>query len=440
MMRKILVLVISIITAILVSTPIYILEESFNAAYSNDTRAIATRELTRIKEILRADLQSALNYAQFLEIIIQQNPDFDEIDFEVYAEMITDKNAFIYSAVFAPQGIVTYVYPENSSLKSFKGDNLLTNPDKRSRSLYALKNRTAVVQGPTDEAGKLIVYNRQPVFVGDVFFGFVSIAVDFKELFETHEIEMEKENILYGLQINSELNEEKNSFRWGSRTIFENKPLTEVLELSGEEWVLGAYPVGGWEKRPEGALPIHLPFYIVFIVVFLLTYQVNSIYLKRRHEAFYDGLTQTMNKRHIENYIKKQLRDRTDIDLVLLIDLNDFKEINDKYGHMAGDYVLAEISERLRAVLRKEDKVGRIGGDEFMVYLPDITSDEHRLTAIHTIREALLEEIVYQGHHFMIEASIGWVFTNQESSFERLYKLADERMYEDKNEAKSYYL
>uniref|UniRef100_UPI0035A0A282 hypothetical protein n=1 Tax=Jeotgalibaca porci TaxID=1868793 RepID=UPI0035A0A282 len=187
MKRKIGSLVISVLVAFLISIPVFILEREFVKEQSKDVRAQASRELTRIKDVMQADLQSALNYAHFLELIIQQDTDFTVEDFQLYAEMIIAENVFVTSAVLAPKGVVTFIYPITPQNQQFLGQHLLNEPEKRLSTQYAVKNRTAVVQGPFEEGGTLMVYNRQPVFIDDTFYGFVSIGVNFYQLLEARD-------------------------------------------------------------------------------------------------------------------------------------------------------------------------------------------------------------------------------------------------------------
>ncbi len=97
-----------------------------------------------------------------------------------------------------------------------------------------------------------------------------------------------------------------------------------------------------------------------------------------RRQATIDSLTGVLNRRAIIEALSEELAraSRTDACTgVLMLDIDNFKHINDCYGHQAGDAVLAEVSGRVAAVLRTYDKVGRYGGEEFLAVLPDCKSD-----------------------------------------------------------------
>jgi two-component system, cell cycle response regulator len=105
------------------------------------------------------------------------------------------------------------------------------------------------------------------------------------------------------------------------------------------------------------------------------------------HLAMTDPVTQLANRRlisdHLSNMIASCVRHR-DHGAVLLIDLDGFKDVNDLYGHEAGDAVLVEIANRLKSIVRSEDVVGRLGGDEFIILLQHLGAEET------TVRESLL--------------------------------------------------
>jgi len=97
------------------------------------------------------------------------------------------------------------------------------------------------------------------------------------------------------------------------------------------------------------------------------------------HLAMTDPVTQLANRRliatHLGNMIASGVRHR-EHGAVLLIDLDGFKDVNDRYGHEAGDAVLVEVAKRLKSIFRSEDVVGRLGGDEFIILLQHIGAEE----------------------------------------------------------------
>jgi diguanylate cyclase (GGDEF)-like protein/PAS domain S-box-containing protein len=128
-----------------------------------------------------------------------------------------------------------------------------------------------------------------------------------------------------------------------------------------------------------------------------------------RHRALHDELTglpnRTLLREHLDRLLALQSRRRNGLTL-LLIDLDRFKEINDTFGHEAGDTLLSVVAERLRRALRESDLVARLGGDEFAVVLPDCgASDAMEVAA--TLRGALSAGIDLRNQTVCVSASIG---------------------------------
>lgn len=131
--------------------------------------------------------------------------------------------------------------------------------------------------------------------------------------------------------------------------------------------------------------------------------------------ALTDPLTQLANRRlllqHLEKLISGNIRHK-DHGALLLIDLDGFKAVNDQHGHEAGDAVLVEVAKRLQSMVRSEDVVGRLGGDEFIVLLHRLGGDERiahdkasRVAEI--LIRTISTPILFNGKTLQVGASIG---------------------------------
>ena len=106
---------------------------------------------------------------------------------------------------------------------------------------------------------------------------------------------------------------------------------------------------------------------------------LNNLIEKRRHEALIDPLTQVWNRRYIVHRLEEEserISRNNGRGVVVLVDLGDFKSINDRFGHAAGDEVLRTAAALMKENVRACDMVGRYGGDEFLLYLPDSTVEQ----------------------------------------------------------------
>ena len=154
--------------------------------------------------------------------------------------------------------------------------------------------------------------------------------------------------------------------------------------------------------------------------------------------AFFDTLTQLPNRRLFNDRLTQSLaraqREQSSLAL-MFIDLDKFKPINDTYGHEAGDSVLQAVARRIESSLRASDTAARVGGDEFLVLLPDLQSKDDALAVAEKIRLALEQPFVTSnGVTLLASASIGIaIYPDQARIQEDLLRLGDRAMYEAKN-------
>ena len=129
-----------------------------------------------------------------------------------------------------------------------------------------------------------------------------------------------------------------------------------------------------------------------------------------QHMARHDPLTALPNRALVLDRLRTSLAGARHDDrqlAVLFIDLDDFKQVNDRSGHPAGDQLLQEVAARMQTSVREADTVGRMGGDEFMVILHDISQPEQATLAAEKIRVALEQPFEWDGRQIRISASIG---------------------------------
>ena len=154
--------------------------------------------------------------------------------------------------------------------------------------------------------------------------------------------------------------------------------------------------------------------------------------------AFFDTLTQLPNRRLFNDRLGQSLarakREQASLAL-MFIDLDKFKPINDTYGHETGDMVLQTVARRIESCLRSSDTAARVGGDEFLVLLPDLQTGANALAVAEEIRLALEQPFVIpSGVTLQVSASIGIaIFPDHAQAEQDLMRLGDRAMYEAKN-------
>ena len=155
-------------------------------------------------------------------------------------------------------------------------------------------------------------------------------------------------------------------------------------------------------------------------------------------QAHHDALTGLPNRELFLERLSGAIgQDRGRV-AVLLVDLDDFKVVNDSLGHGAGDRLLSGVAERLCRVLRPDDVISRFGGDEFTVLLPGITSESYALQVAQRLAESLREPLVLDGERRYVTASVGVSFSGPgEDDPNALLRDADAAMYRAKELGKS---
>src|SRR5690606_24108555 len=133
------------------------------------------------------------------------------------------------------------------------------------------------------------------------------------------------------------------------------------ISLPENDWTIALVPTGGWNRNRRTHSIETLVSYGFILIVFKLVLFFVYQYITKRELSRIDALTRLLNKKTFEQSVKKVLKNSSKTNGLLLIDFNDFKMINDTYGHLVGDKVLVITAERLVRCLKKGDLIGRIG-------------------------------------------------------------------------------
>ncbi len=162
------------------------------------------------------------------------------------------------------------------------------------------------------------------------------------------------------------------------------------------------------------------------------------------HQATHDPLTDLPNRRTFMDDLERVIehaRQRSTNAVVLFVDLDNFKQVNDTFGHEAGDRLLVTVARRLRGCLRPDDTATRLGGDEFVVVFKDISGEAEAARATERIQEALSSPFELDGQKISLTASVGVVLAEPNVrpglQAEDLLREADAAMYRAKRKSKN---
>lgn len=181
---------------------------------------------------------------------------------------------------------------------------------------------------------------------------------------------------------------------------------------------------------------------VVFLFIRWYVARFSQEFYDAANKSKHDLLTGLFNKRSFEEEAKAAIANKkpTEASVLMILDFDNFKHVNDTYGHQIGDEVLKAFGLILERAFRTNDIIGRVGGDEFMVYMPGMSvfslkrADEISQEILHSL--AVLK--VGAAEHFSCSIGIATDFGNYD--FKKLYHLADEALYESKNRGKACYV
>ncbi len=205
-------------------------------------------------------------------------------------------------------------------------------------------------------------------------------------------------------------------------------------------------------EKQFGLGSVSLVMVLFILITSLLVFLFIRLYIMRRYTrdmrrsrqeaslallANYDALTKLPNRNLLQEYLSTQIeKPDTDITLAaLFLDLERFKQINDRYGHRIGDIVLQITAQRIQQCLRKEDIAVRLGGDEFLVLISDFGKPGSVQQIAEKIRSQIEKPIEINQMKLSISASIGIaIYPDQTDDPLQLIHLADRMMYQNKKE------
>lgn len=429
---------ISIVTSVFISSSIFygffIFQKEEIAAESNLEKFQALSKLTDVSNNIEKEIQSSIVYTDFFSIIISHNPDIKPELLEMYASLALQYNKNIKSIQLAPNAIIKIVYPRTGNEAAI-GHDLLGDPARAFFTQKAIEKRTVVLQGPVLAIqGGFLLFNRKAIYIekdqGEEFWGLAVVAIDFDKLIEKYQTSLNDANYLFALRSNNNKVQEN---LFGLFDVFEKRSIIKAINLPETTWELAIYPKNGWKDEKSVFEYFNKFLYFIFIIIFFLLYLTVRNYLEKLSESNKDPLTGTLNRNAIVRVVNKKLTNKENKFAFLVMDINDFKFINDSLGHYVGDCVLIEIASRLDNILRGSDSLSRFGGDEYIVILDNLKKDIVLDKIIKRMIGEIAKPMIIEGHSLQIAVSIGYaVFPIEAASYNELYQIADKKMYDYK--------
>lgn len=410
-----------------------------NVQIQKDRRTIAKLNAVTYGQRIENDIENGIEITDTLkQVLINGNGQI--INFSKIAENLMSYS--IQSVQLAPNGVVTEIYPEEGN-ETGKID-LLKDSKRGEISNYAKDNNITIIQGPIKlkQGGSGLVV-RNPIYLEDkngqeYFWGFTIAVLRVPEIFE------DSTNALSKFKYNYRLSREASVLDKKYVEVDANcdkmiRPVTYNLTVGKEKWKLEIMPRAGWSNSTT----LYLIFFGGLSLVLLLTGLTIVLFLldERRVElkelAHKDGLTKLYNRYGFDEMAEKMIsKNPKEHCVAVLLDVDDFKLINDMYGHAYGDKALISLSENMQKFFPSSALLGRNGGDEFCILLPNCTMEE--------VKESLIEftktpkTFSYKGQTYSFCISLGYAeYPNNAIERSQLMRCADTALYEVKLHGKN---
>ena len=410
-----------------------------NVQIQKDRRTIAKLNVVTYGQRIENDIENGIEITDTLkQVLINGNGQI--INFSKIAENLMSYS--VQSVQLAPNGVVTEIYPEEGN-ETGKID-LLKDSKRGEISNYAKDHNITITQGPIElkQGGSGLVV-RNPIYLEDkngqeYFWGFTIAVLRVPEIFE------DSTNALSKFKYNYRLSREASVLDKKYVEVDANcdkmiRPVTYNLTVGKEKWKLEIMPRVGWSNSKT----LYLIFFGGLSLVLLLTGLTIVLFLldERRVElkelAHKDGLTKLYNRYGFDEMAEKMIsKNPKEHCVAVLLDVDDFKLINDMYGHAYGDKALISLSENMQKFFSSSALLGRNGGDEFCILLPNCTMEE--------VKESLIEftktpkTFSYKGQTYSFCISLGYAeYPNNAIERSQLMRCADTALYEVKLHGKN---
>ena len=415
-----------------------VLYHSYRSNYKQ-VRNVTALNATTYAERLQNDMNRGVAITDTLEeIAISENGKIDNFQ-KVARDLMAD---FIQSIQIAPDGVVTDIYPEAGN-EAGKID-LMHDESRGEICRYGRDKNIVTMQGPFDlKQGGQGIAIRNPVYLegadgSPVFWGFTIVIIRVPEIFTESIQALTKFGYDYSLTKTVSPLSDDTEIVSSSGNIMKN-PITFEFEFCGSLFDFEIMPADGWSHGwnvfPQLFLGICVILLLTGLTVVILVIERHRDTLKKM--AITDPLTGLLNRKGFDEQLKKVMQGDLHIHCVgIQMDIDDFKFINDIYGHVYGDKALRSLADSMKAFFPSDALLGRNGGDEFCILLKNYSYED--------VKEKLQQFTMapktfsYKGKEYPFYISLGYAeYPTFASNRSQLMRCADAALYEIKLHGKN---
>ena len=405
----------------------------------NQRHILAQLNTTTYGERIKNEIAGGIEITDALkQILISENGQIHQ--FNTIAENLMYDS--IESLQLAPNGVVTDIYPDEGN-EAGKID-LIHDKDRGEISCYARDNHTIITQGPFElKQGGYGIAVRNPVYLKDqsgqeYFWGFTIVILRVPDIFSDAIHALSSFGYKYKLS--------KTDTPWSDtyKVVYQsddqiNHTVSYIFTIGDETWKFEITPKNGWRNNT-----LLIIISGMFLTISLLLSVLTRVWLvAKEHKNKYqilartDSLTNIYNRYGFDELAEKIISKNPQAHFVAaLLDIDDFKFINDVYGHSYGDQALKNLADSMKAFFPSDALLGRNGGDEFCILLPNCTFNE----ADNQLQQfaKLPKTFSHHGKEHAFYISLGYAeYPTFASNHSQLMRCADAALYEIKLHGKN---
>ena len=405
----------------------------------NQRHILAQLNATTYGERIKNEIADGIGITDTLEqILISENGEIHQFE-TIAGNLMSDS---IESVQLAPNGVVTDIYPAEGN-EAGKID-LLHDKDRKEISCYARDNHATITQGPFElKQGGYGIAVRNPVYLKDksgqeYFWGFTIVILRVPDIFSDTVSALSNFGYEYKIL--------KTDTPWSDtyKVVYQSDgqidhPISYAFTVGDGTWKLEVTPKTGWRNNT-----LLIIISGMFLTISLLLSVLTRVWLvAKEHKNKYkilartDSLTNIYNRYGFDELAEKIISKNPQTHFVAaLLDIDDFKFINDIYGHSYGDKALKSLADSMKAFFPSDALLGRNGGDEFCLLLPNCTFKEADKQLQQFTK--LPKTFSYHGKELAFYISLGYAeYPTFAASPSQLMRCADAALYEIKLHGKN---
>ena len=405
----------------------------------NQRHILAQLNATTYGDRIKNEIADGIGITDTLEqILISENGEIHQFE-TIAGNLMSDS---IESVQLAPNGVVTDIYPAEGN-EAGKID-LLQDKDRKEISCYARDNHATITQGPFElKQGGYGIAVRNPVYLKDksgqeYFWGFTIVILRVPDIFSDTVSALSNFGYEYKIL--------KTDTPWSDtyKVVYQSDgqidhPVSYSFTVGDGTWKLEVTPKTGWRNNT-----LLIIISGMFLTISLLLSVLTRVWLiAKEHKNKYkilartDSLTNIYNRYGFDELAEKIISKNPQTHFVAaLLDIDDFKFINDIYGHSYGDKALKSLADSMKAFFPSDALLGRNGGDEFCILLPNCTFKEADKQLQQFTK--LPKTFSYHGKELAFYISLGYAeYPTFAASPSQLMRCADAALYEIKLHGKN---